>query len=536
MRIKINISAIILSLFLFAQVSAQSLFEPVNSPVYELLSRLSQKGIIEFNDQIKPLERQYIFSKLSEAEKKQNLLTAADIEELNFRLLDYKLEKNIVEQNSREEKKIFKDESGRIRLFSYSGKNLKINVDPVFGYSYNKFDSDNFSVITTGLKFSGYISDNVGFSFSYRDNAAKRKLYNKKYDFSNKTGVIWHTEDFAEVNTHISYGWNWGSISAGKEFMNWGYGEGGKLVLSDKAPSFPFIRLDLNLTDWLSFNYFHAWLSSNQIDSSSVYPTSRTGEDRTLYREKYLASHTLTIRPVKGLDISLGESIVYSDRLEIAYLMPLMFFRLADHYLSKNRNNAGDNSQFFLGVSSKNHIKNTHLYGTVFIDEISIGDLFNAERERNQLGFTIGGSVADLPVENLKLTAEFTKIYPFVYRHYIPAQTYESSSYLLGHWMGHNSDQIYLSASYRILRGLNAKIWYQRIRKGGDGVVEMQYVRPSQPFLFGGVTTFNYFGLKADYEIIHTGYVFLEAVFTNTKYSESKKNIKDISFGLSYGL
>lgn len=531
---------ILLIILLSCVLNAQSLLEPVNSSVYEFLSKMAQKGIIEFNDEIIPVERIYIYNKLADLKNKKELLTESEIEALDFYLKDFKIENDLTNGKTSDQKYYLKDSMQRYRLFSYSDNRIRINADPVFGISVNSYDKEKFKTITTGLKFNGYIADNVGFSFSYRDNSSKRSIYSKKLAFSPETGVIWHENDFSEINTHISYGWNWGNLTIGKEFINWGYGESGKLVLSNKAPSFPFISLNIDFTDWLSFNYTHAWLSSEVIDSNEVYATRRNGINRDIFREKYLASHTLIIKPVKGFSVSLGESVIYSDRLEISYLMPLMFFRLADHYLSANNNDAGSNSQFFLGVSSRNHIKNTHLYGTLFIDEISVGGLFDPENERNQLGFTLGGSVVDLPVNDLKFTAEFTKIYPFVYRHYIPAQTYENASYLMGHWMGHNADQLYFALSYRVLRGLNVKTWFQKIRKGGDGEVEMQYVKPSQPFLFGPLNEYTYVGLNVKYEIINTGFLFGDFQFIKNKYKDetisSEKNLNDISFGFSYGL
>jgi hypothetical protein len=72
--------------------------------------------------------------------------------------------------------------------------------------------------------------------------------------------------------------------------------------------------------------------------------------------------------------------------------MPIMFFRLADHHLSRQVNAAGGNAQLFFAASSKGQIKNTHLYGTLFIDEITISGLFDSYKQRNQLGFTFGGS------------------------------------------------------------------------------------------------------------------------------------------------
>jgi hypothetical protein len=218
-----------------------------------------------------------------------------------------------------------------------------------------------------------------------------------------------------------------------------------------------------------------------------------------------------------------------------------MFFRAADHYLSQANNSAGGNSQFFMGISSRNQIKNTHLYGTLFIDEITLEGLFNPQKQRDQLGFTLGGSVTDLPIDNLTFTLEFTKIYPYVYTHFIPTQTYQSSGYVMGDWIGNNADLVYGALNYHFLRGLQATFWGQYIRKGGQGTVNGQYVQPQPPFLFGLRTDYTYMGLNINYEIMHE----LNARFqyrttkisqeqTDHTYKDNKLN--EVYFSLSYGL
>ncbi len=308
---------------------------------------------------------------------------------------------------------------------------------------------------------------------------------------------------YSEAHTTISTDWDWGSFTVGKDFLQWGYGESGQLVLSQKAPSFPFIRLDIKPVEWLQFNYFHGWLSSDVIDSNEIYASSRDGMNRILYRQKYIASHTLTITPVKGLNISLGESIIYSDRIELSYLMPLMFFRLADHYLSRQNNNAGGNSQFFAQISSRNHIKNTHLYSSIIIDEIRTTGIFKPSTQRYQLGYMLGASLADLPIDNLTFTAEYTKIYPFTYEHYIPTQRYQNASYLMGSWIGSNADLIYGALNYKFTRGLQTKVYGQYVRKGDEGTAEQQANLPQPPFLFGLRNNYSYFGAEIKYEFIH---------------------------------
>jgi len=67
----------------------------------------------------------------------------------------------------------------------------------------------------------------------------------------------------------------------------------------------------------------------------------------------------LSVTPTSGLNVSLGESIVYSDGPpNILFLIPVMFFRSADHYLTNHNLNDGSNSQFFLDAnySFLNHI------------------------------------------------------------------------------------------------------------------------------------------------------------------------------------
>ncbi|MCK7525493.1 MAG: hypothetical protein MZV64_51750 [Ignavibacteriales bacterium] len=76
----------------------------------------------------------------------------------------------------------------------------------------------------------------------------------------------------------------------------------------------------------------------------------------------------------------------------------------------------------------------------MFIDEISLNGLFDPETQRYQIGFTLGGSITDLPIENLTAKIEYTKIYPSVYRTLYTNHDYKSTDYVLGHWMGHNAD------------------------------------------------------------------------------------------------
>lgn len=537
--------------FTFSQV----VYEPLGSDVYSFLSRLSQKGIIELDDQIRPLSRKYIAEKLSLLKQDTNKLTSLEVEELNFYLTDFGRELDLLNNTKVDKEKISsisKDSYGRYRLFSYRDNLFSFNLSPIIGAEIGSRDNERLIHIWNGISFYGYLSDNIGFNFRFIDNTEKGNTIDKWRTFTPETGFHVRNDqtifgfppdkiEYSEVNTNIGVDWSWGKFSAGKDFMEWGYSESGLLVLSQKAPSFPFIRLDVNPVDWFSFNYFHGFLSSDVVDSNATYFHQTNGE-RIVFREKYIASHTLSIKPTNGLTLSLGESIVYSDKFEFSYLFPLIFFRVNDHHLSRQINEAGSNSQFFFSVSSRNHLKNTHLYGSLFIDELTITNIFDKEKQRNQFGFSFGTSVTDLPFDNLSLTLEYTRIYPFVYEHYIQTTTYQNASYNLGHWMGSNGDLVYGSINYRFLRGLQATIWARYIRKGDKGNAYLQYqTQPQPPFLFGLRKNYTYFGGFIKYEIIHE--LFAKFNFQLMKLSEQQEdlsyrdsNLNEFYFSIYYGI
>ena len=117
--------------------------------------------------------------------------------------------------------------------------------------------------------------------------------------FTPETGVIASESggaiDYTEVRSSVSVDWDWGNFVVAKDFIEYGYAKSGNLVLSNKAPSFPFIKLQLNPVKWLNFYYFHAFLNSDVIDSAKL-----ADYKRDIYINKYFAWHSLVVTPLKG--------------------------------------------------------------------------------------------------------------------------------------------------------------------------------------------------------------------------------------------
>ncbi len=172
------------------------------------------------------------------------------------------------------------------------------------------------------------------------------------------------------------------------------------------------------------------------------------------------------------------------EMLNRSILIPVMFFRLADHYLSSSGSNTGDNAQLFADASYRIQPIKTKVYGSVFIDELSLESVFDGNN-LSSLGYTVGAEFSDLIIPNSSFVVEYSLLQPFVYTNSDDAQTYSSHTYQLGHWIGSNADMIYGSYSQNILRGLSLKLsaWY--FRKGQTELPEQQYELPYPPTLYG---------------------------------------------------
>lgn len=536
-------------LFCFASVSlnsfSQAVFENHRSEVYNFLYRLSMKGLIQFNDQVRPITRIYIEQCLDAVEAKSTSLSSIEKAELAF----YKKEYTDARMNGVEEANRFftNDANGRWRAISIQTKNLMMRVDPVLTAGLQSRQEGLVRQYSSGFRLYGYAGKKWAFNFSFNDITETGIGIDTLRTTSSETGINGRitsnkqSVNFMELRASIAYSFKNGSISFGKDYLLFGYGENGRTILSDKAPTYPYLRLDYQPLSWLRFNYTHAWLNSQIIDSNRTYNTgvSSFGGRREFFLRKFMAQHSLTFMPIKGLDLTIGESMVYSDRFDAGYLIPVLFFKAYDNLVSNENINAGGNGQLFLQVSSRNHLKNTHLYGSLFIDEVRIGSIFNRNKSRNQLGYTLGATVTDVGLPYLTLGAEYTRINPFVYRNLTPAQDYTSNDYSLGDWMGNNADRWIIHAKYTPMARLKVNLRYQQVRKGGPGSYDQQYFQEPQPrFLFDPQYSQREWFLQASYQWIHN--LYLNASFsarqTTNSVSGAKTNDDLLHLGVAFGL
>ena len=478
--------------------------------VVAYLERMAQKGAIEFNDLMKPVDRATVFNLLNQLQQNKNL-TKIERDELTFYISYYSfdnLEKAYIPKSLTVFKQIKKNLFKEPHILNYSDDNFRLMVDPLaeIGFQGSKKTSQ---LVSTGFQMMGYAGKRIGFQLSVRDvnetgDYDSLRIDNTLMGFNRKQTINTNLLSYSQFNANLSYRFNKGMITVGQDQNVLGYGKTGNLVLSSKSPSYPYYRFQYNPTKWMSVNYMHAWLQSGVIDSLKSYGTGNSvyGGKRESFIPKFYAIHFVEVRPMKGLSVHLGESIVYTDQLEPAYLMPLTFFKAYDNNKYNDKITTGANGQFFMGISSRNQIPKTHLYAQLFIDEIRVSNIFNSTKSRNQIAYQIGASVTDIGLPYLTLTAELNKVYPFVYRNFLPAQNYSNSNYPLGDWMGSNADRFELIANYHPKPRLNLRAYYRVMAKGGAGSIEQQYfLTPSPIYGFDPQYKTNKFSFESSYEL-----------------------------------
>ena len=323
--------------------------------------------------------------------------------------------------------------------------------------------------------------------------------------------------DYSDVRGGIrAYAW-FGSIGFMKDNISWGDTYNCSNIISSRAPSFPMITLNLTPCKWFEFNYIHGFLISNVIDSTrwyyEEYYNAEGGKKHYRPMNKYIAANMFTFKPVKGLYIAFGNSIIYSGDFQPIFLIPFAFFKSLDHLMTKAAGGSGvenQNSQVFFNISTRN-IPHTHIYGSVFIDEFSISRWRKDNPQQNPVSFKLGATVSNWPLKNVQVGFEYTRSNIICYKHSIQSLTWASNSYNLGHYLGDNSQQFYAFINYKPIRSLNLNLSYTKDQKGNDYNYERRNISQiiSQPVLKDIVWENDIVSFKALYEVWPNAYAML---------------------------
>jgi Capsule assembly protein Wzi len=511
-KLKFVVQLIILQLCIFTS-NSQIVFQHIdNKDIYSFLDELANQHIIELNGAIKPYSRIFISDKLTEALAKSEDLSKSRVNEIEFYLRDYNKERYL--------KGDFKK---RYDIFFYKDSLFTFSLNPILGIEYFTNENGTNYHRWQGGEFFAYVGPHVGIYASLRDNKESKVLSDEGF-LTPRTGALYKPDqkgggEYSETRGGIIYSWKWGHFGLLKDQFSWGNNYHGSNIFSGRTPSFAHIKFSMKPVEWFEFNYIHGFLVSNVLDTGRSYVAGV--KEREVFFPKYIAANMYTFKPFKKLYVSVGNSIVYSDEFQLAYLFPFYFYKSADHSQSSTGSNfLGQNSQVYFDISSR-QLKYLHLYTSIFIDEISFSRFNSPDEHSNFISLKAGVSITHPIVPNTTFIFEYTRTNPIVYEHFVSTTTFATNNFILGNYLNDNAEELYFKLQYRPIGRLILSASYTMARRGED----YEYTGTDGsglglPFIEENKWKYNDFSFRASFQLINDGYLF--ATFTSGDQSGEK--------------
>jgi hypothetical protein len=281
--------------------------------------------------------------------------------------------------------------------------------------------------VTWGANNIVALAEIVGFTDRQNDPAVRQRA------LRNTSGALDFGESYVtgQIGDHFT-------LSFGRMSEAWlGHGRE-SLVLSAYGP--PLDRV-LVSGRWRRLEGRALYASIGDVGLSPALDSIPASTSAHFYR--YLVAHALTIRPGRGLEITLGESALLARgarTIDLAYANPFMFYVVTQNDTSRVGNDQNDNLQAFGAL----HLRSggSQLFAELLIDDIQI-DPKDRKTIQDQLGWSLRG-LQSLPFgTSSSASAEYRHINSFTYQRGSYATVYQSFDAPLGSELGSDADMIH---------------------------------------------------------------------------------------------
>lgn len=525
--------------------------------VYDFVDELITDGYVCRQTAVKPYTRTQIAGMLVEAQAADSLMNKRQRKALAYYLDVFALERDTMVSRYVQytDRRTFSLSLANPQ-FSYMSKNkmFKMTIEPILGMDL--YGSKKGAVIKRwyGAELRMDIAKHVSVWGSLRDISwngtalLSDKYYAGEYakidgakltkpQYLNPLPGVQYKEadyggDFSDSRGGIAlYSW-WGRVALERENIRWGDAYHCSNILSGHNPAVPMLSLQLTPCKWFQFDYFHAWLVSNVLDSTNYYiEHADSGTDVKQYRphNKFMAANMFTFTPVKYVSFSFGNSIVYAEpNVQAIYFIPIAFYKSLDHLLTKGLRTQNQNSQAFASISVRpwDHIQ---LYGSFFLDEFKLSRLKKSSAAKNPVSYLVGFNWSGWPLKGLSVRGEFMRSYIACYTQSIDVLDYTSNSYLMGHYMGDNAQNIHVEVAYRPVRGLRVALSYTNDTKYNSysymrrGISEAISQKPFDKAIYRN----DEVSLNGVYEVHPSMYLRLSLVYNNSRGYDNTESAVD---------
>jgi hypothetical protein len=294
------------------------------------------------------------------------------------------------------------------------------------------------------------------------------------------------------------------SIKLGRDYIKWGYGRGGNLLISDYAIPYDVLQIDL-FSKKLKYSFF-----ISQLENRDYSPDSgRT----TLNANRYLTGGRFEFNFSDRFFIGFAQTILYGGAnkgIDITLSNPFAF------YYEFQANEGKEMNGMVYADLSFYPVKNLNFYGELLIDDWQVSRQTKGDLEPNEYGFIVGLRYADifkfLNVVGSQVQIEYTQVRN---RTYNVADNRGYQKYLrfkrpIAHPLGNDfqcldvwvSQWIFTGGGYR--NSLNLTLNYKFIEHG-EGGIEKPW---DEPWMAPDVTVEKGYKEKFPYGVVETTHKF----------------------------
>ncbi len=219
-------------------------------------------------------------------------------------------------------------------------------------------------------------------------------------------------------------------LSFGRNSLSWGPSRFANLSLSSTSKPYEYLTFDIPVGENMYFTWMTGFLR-------------QTNELQEEGGSKIISGHRFEYQMTDWFMFSFYETVVYTDRFELAYVNPFSLYHISEVTQGDLDNKMGGFDFLFRFASS-------NLYLSLFVDDWDLGQILNPSFFHNEMGVTLGYRSYAL-LSGLTLTLEYTYLDHWVYSHKTvngDNNNYTNYGSNLGHLLQPNSQMICLDLRF----------------------------------------------------------------------------------------
>lgn len=433
-------------------------FPPINIPldswVYPAISRLETLQAFEGNSTIAlnttPLTRfevaSLINTVLSNLQKEKVELKQADLLLMDKLVKEFQTELLVLDLDNLNPESTSKIEpyfTQKMNLFYPENINLqKLNLLSELGAKVSTTTSENTALY---LNILAHTEGEPPFQVQIKQAYVNLSLPSFKITISDNASFLPDSIGISDF-----------SLLVGRDYMRWGPGYQGSLMLSDNSPAFDMFRysgtIDLN----------NSGESLAKISFTKFFSLLDTLDEQN----RYFSGQRLEYKPIPALTLGLTETVIISEDSSILFYNPIPF--IPPYYATWWITGIFEPQEVNCNIALDAEINLTQkikLYGEWMVDDFIFTPRNNPFP--NRTGFLAGAYFAD-PLDscNTDFRIEYTHINNYVYFPRHSWQDYLYQGEYIGHSLGPDADQLYLEITHHLSDRLNLSLSYNQERHG----------------------------------------------------------------------